>query len=190
MIPDSPQNPTAHDPTDRHPDGRGPVQQPGSAAPSGSSAPHDRTHGGFRPTPLRLAVYILLGAFFGVVIVKSEVVSWFRIQEMFRFHAFHMYGVIASAIATASISMFAIRKLQARSLEGGPIVVAPKKWAGVGTRYWAGGTLFGIGWAFTGACPGPLFALAGTGMSVIVVVIVSAVAGAWLYGNLRPRLPH
>ena len=77
MIPDSPQNPTAHDPTDRHPDGRGPVQQPGSAAPSGSSALHDRTHGGFRPTPLRLAVYILLGAFFGVVIVKSVFVILF-----------------------------------------------------------------------------------------------------------------
>jgi uncharacterized membrane protein YedE/YeeE len=136
-----------------------------------------------------LLVYVLLGAFFGIVLVKSEVVSWFRIQEMFRFQSFHMYGVIGSAVAVAALSVWLIKKLRVKTLGGEEIAIPPKQW-GTGTRYWAGGTLFGFGWALTGACPGPLFALLGAGVGVILLAIVSAVAGAWVYGALRPRLPH
>ena len=138
-----------------------------------------------------LLVYVLLGAFFGLVLVKSEVVSWFRIQEMFRFQSFHMYGVIGSAVAVAALSVWLIKKLRVKTLGGEEISIPPKQWGtGIGTRYWAGGTLFGFGWALTGACPGPLFALLGAGVGVIVLAIASAVAGAWVYGALRPRLPH
>jgi uncharacterized membrane protein YedE/YeeE len=136
-----------------------------------------------------LLVYVLLGAFFGVVLVKSEVVSWFRIQEMFRFQSFHMYGVIGSAVAVAALSVWLIKRFRVKTLGGEEIRVPPKQW-GTGTRYWAGGTLFGLGWALTGACPGPLFALLGAGVGVILSAILSAIAGAWVYGALRPRLPH
>jgi uncharacterized membrane protein YedE/YeeE len=136
-----------------------------------------------------LLVYVLLGAFFGVVLVKSEVVSWFRIQEMFRFQSFHMYGVIGSAVAVAALSIWLIKRLRVKTLGGEEITIPPKQW-GTGTRYWAGGTLFGLGWALTGACPGPLFALLGAGVGVILFAILSAIAGAWVYGALRPRLPH
>jgi uncharacterized protein len=140
--------------------------------------------------PRTLIVYLLLGTFFGIVLVKSEVVSWFRIQEMFRFQSFHMYGVIGSALAVAAPSVWLIKKSGIRAVDGTEIVIPPKTWGRGATRYWAGGTLFGIGWAFTGACPGPLFALFGAGVSVIALAIVSATAGAWSYGALRPRLPH
>ena len=136
-----------------------------------------------------LLIYVLLGAFFGIVLVKSEVISWFRIQEMFRFQSFHMYGVIGSAVAVAAVSVWLIKKLRVKTLQGEEIRILPKQW-GTGTRYWVGGTLFGLGWALTGACPGPLFALLGAGVGVIVLAIASAVAGAWVYGTLRPRLPH
>ena len=136
-----------------------------------------------------LLVYVLLGAFFGLVLVKSEVVSWFRIQEMFRFQSFHMYGMIGSAVAVAALSVWLIKKRRVKSIQGEAITIPPKQW-GKGTRYWMGGTLFGLGWALTGACPGPLFALLGAGVGVILLAILSAVAGAWVYGALRPRLPH
>lgn len=136
-----------------------------------------------------LAVYLVLGVLFGVVLTTSEVISWFRVQEMFRFQAFHMYGVIGTAVLTAALSLQAIKRLGLRSLHGRPIALPPKR-MGRGTRYWLGGTLFGVGWALVGACPGPLFALIGNGVSVVVVVLVAAVAGTWSYGALRPRLPH
>ena len=136
-----------------------------------------------------LLVYVLLGTFFGVVLVKSEVISWFRIQEMFRFQSFHMYGVIGSAVAVAALSVWLIKTLRVKTLGGEEIRMPPKQW-GTGTRYWVGGTLFGLGWALTGACPGPLFALLGAGVGVILFAILSAVTGAWVYGALRPRLPH
>lgn len=116
-------------------------------------------------------------------------VSWFRIQEMFHFEAFYMYGVIGSAVVTAGLSLQLIRRLGVRSLSGEPITVPPKK-LGRGTRYWLGGTIFGLGWALVGACPGPLFALVGGGITVMLVPLASAVVGTWLYGALRPRLPH
>lgn len=136
-----------------------------------------------------LVPYFLLGMLFGVVLTKSEVISWFRIQEMFRFQAFHMYGIIGSAIVVAALGLQVIRRRGLRSMDGTPIVIPPKALGG-GTRYWLGGTIFGLGWGLVGACPGPLFALLGNGVSIITVVIASAVAGTWTYGALRPRLPH
>ena len=137
----------------------------------------------------RLGAYFALGILFGVVLTKSEVISWFRIQEMFRFQAFHMYGIIGSAIVVAGVALQLIKRLGARSLDGQPIVI-PAKAMGRGTRYWLGGAIFGLGWALVGACPGPLFALVGAGVGVMVIPLLSAVAGTWCYGVLRPRLPH
>ena len=142
-----------------------------------------------RPSAGALLVYLALGTLFGIVLTKSEVISWFRIQEMFRFQAIHMYGIIGSAIAVAALSLQLIKRLDIRAVDGQPIVVPPKA-MGTGTRYWLGGALFGLGWALVGACPGPLFALLGSGVSVIIVPLLGAVAGTWTYGALRPRLPH
>jgi uncharacterized protein len=136
-----------------------------------------------------LGVYLLLGTAFGVVLTKAEVLSWFRVQEMFRFQAFHMYGVIGSAVVTAMVSLWVLRRIGAHSMTGERIDPAPKV-LGRGTRYWLGGTLFGLGWALVGACPGPLLALIGGGQTVLIVTLLSAVVGTWLYGVLRPRLPH
>ncbi len=136
-----------------------------------------------------LLVYVAFGTLFGIVLTKSQVVSWFRIQEMFRFQSFHMFGVLGTGILTAALSLQLIRRLGIRSLDGTPIVLPPKQ-MGTGTRYWVGGSLFGLGWALVGACPGPLLAVFGSGVSVFVVPILSALAGTWLYGVLRPRLRH
>jgi hypothetical protein len=133
--------------------------------------------------------YFLLGCLFGIVLTKSEVISWFRIQEMFRFQSFHMYGVIVSAIAVAALSIALLRRTGAHTVAGEPISIPPKE-LGRGYRYWIGGTLFGVGWALAGACPGPLFALVGAGVPVFAVAALSALAGTWLYGSLRPWLPH
>ena len=136
-----------------------------------------------------LPLYLLVGVYFGIILTKSEVISWFRIQEMFRFQSFHMYGIIGSAIVVGMISIFIIRKLGLTAASGEPISIPPKDWGG-GYRYWIGGTIFGLGWALVGACPGPIFALIGNGVSVLVVTLISAIAGTWLYGYLRPSLPH
>jgi uncharacterized membrane protein YedE/YeeE len=134
-------------------------------------------------------LYLLTGIYFGVVITKAEVVSWFRIQEMFRFQSFHMYGIIGSAVLVGAVSVSLIRKAGLRSLFGEEISIAPKT-LGRGVRYLAGGTVFGVGWAMTGACPGPLIALVGNGVFVMAVALLSAAFGTWVYGYLRPRLPH
>lgn len=133
--------------------------------------------------------YLVLGVLFGITLTKSEVLSWFRIQEMFRFQSPRMYEIIASAIAVAAGSIALIRKLGVKTISGEPITIPPKS-LGLGVRYAAGGTIFGVGWALAGACPGPLFALVGNGVSVMIVAIGSALAGTWLYGFLKPRLPH
>jgi uncharacterized membrane protein YedE/YeeE len=138
---------------------------------------------------MTLLPYFLLGAAFGIVFVEAEVISWFRIQEMFRFEAFHMYGIIASAIVVAGVSLEIIKRFQLRGTDGQPIGLPPKS-LGRGVRYIVGGTLFGTGWALTGACPGPLVALVGGGVPVMLVAIASAIVGTWTYGYLRPRLPH
>jgi uncharacterized protein len=136
-----------------------------------------------------LWVYLVVGVLFGIVLTRGEVISWFRIQEMFRFQGFHMYGVFATALPVAIVTVQAIKRLGVRGAGGEPIVIPPKE-MGRATRYWAGGTIFGLGWALTGACPGPLFALFGSGIGVMGVAILSALAGTWVYGYLRPKLPH
>jgi uncharacterized membrane protein YedE/YeeE len=139
--------------------------------------------------PMTLVPYLALGGGFGFLLVEAEVVSWFRIQEMFRFEAFHMYGIIGAAIVTAAISLLIIKRLGLRSSDGKPLGLAPKM-VGSGVRYLAGGSMFGLGWAMTGACPGPLVALVGAGVPVMLVTILSALVGTWTYGRLRPKLPH
>ena len=136
-----------------------------------------------------LWIYLLVGVLFGIVITKAEVISWFRIQEMFRFQGFHMFGIFATALPTAILTVQALKRRWGRTLGGDPIVV-PAKRLGTGVRYAAGGTIFGLGWALTGACPGPLFALLGSGVGVISVAILSAMLGTWTYGRLRDKLPH
>ena len=138
---------------------------------------------------MTLVPYFLLGGVFGMIIVEAEVISWFRIQEMFRFDAFHMYGIIGTAVLTAAISLLTIKRLGLRGPDGEPLGFAPKV-LGTGVRYLAGGTVFGLGWALTGACPGPLVALVGAGTPVMLVAFASALGGTWTYGRLRPRLPH
>ncbi len=145
------------------------------------------------PSVVGLAVYGALGAGLGVVFAEAQVVSWYRIFEMFRFESFHMYGVIGSAVATASASLWAIRRLGLRTLGGDPIEVPDKAWGDSpvpGARYWMGGTTFGMGWGLLGACPGPLFVLLGGGVSVMVAALAAALAGTWAYALLRPHLPH
>jgi uncharacterized membrane protein YedE/YeeE len=139
--------------------------------------------------PMRLLPYVALGGAFGFLLVEAEVVSWFRIQEMFRFEAFHMYGIIGAAVVTAAMSLLVIKRLGLRSPDGQPLALEPKT-VGSGVRYLAGGSMFGLGWALTGACPGPLVALVGAGVPVMLVTILSALVGTWTYGRLRPRLPH
>ncbi len=134
-------------------------------------------------------LYVFVGIYFGFVLTRSEVVSWFRIQEMFRFQSFHMYGIIGSAVATAAIALWAIRKWEIKTMHGDDILI-PEKEMGAGTRYWLGGSIFGLGWAMTGACPGPMFALIGNGIPVIFISILAAVLGTWTYGFFRSRLPH
>ncbi len=133
-----------------------------------------------------LLVYLLLGIAFGIVLTNSEVLSWFRIQEMFRFQSFRLYGIIGTAIATAAISLALIKRLRLKSFTGESISVPPKQ-LGHGVRYAVGGTIFCLGWALTGACPGPLFALIGDGVSVMIVAVLCALLGTWIYGLLRPR---
>jgi uncharacterized membrane protein YedE/YeeE len=131
--------------------------------------------------------YSIVGIIFGIVFVKAEVISWFRIQEMFRLQSFHMYGVIGTAVVVGMISVWAIKKFRVKTIYGEPIAFHPKKF---NKGQIIGGIIFGLGWALTGACPGPLFAQIGTGSFVIFVVIVSAIAGTWIYGYFRERLPH
>lgn len=138
---------------------------------------------------MSLLPYFVLGGAFGFVLIEAEVVSWFRIQEMFRFGAFHMYGIIGTAVLTAAVSLLAIKRLGVRAADGRPVALEPKR-LGSGVRYLAGGTTFGVGWALTGACPGPLVALVGSGVPVMLVAVLSALAGTWTYGLLRPKLPH
>jgi uncharacterized protein len=131
--------------------------------------------------------YLFVGAAFGILLVKAEVISWFRIQEMFRLQSFHMYGVIGSAVAVGMISVFLIKKFKIKTIYGEAIEFHPKS-LNKGQVY--GGLLFGLGWAITGACPGPLYAQIGTGATVIIVSLLSAVAGTWVYGKFRDKLPH
>lgn len=131
--------------------------------------------------------YLFVGILFGFVFVKAEIISWFRIQEMFRMESFHMYGVIGSAVVVGMSSLFIIRKFNIKTLDGEPVKVEPKTFQ-KGQIF--GGLLFGFGWALTGACPGPLFAQVGTGATVIIVSLLSAIAGTYFYGKIKNHLPH
>ncbi len=131
--------------------------------------------------------YLIPGFLFGILLVKSEVISWYRIQEMFRLQSFHMFGVIGSAVVVGMISVWIIKKLKVKTIQGEEIHF-PKKPLNKGQIY--GGLLFGFGWALTGACPGPLYAQLGTGATVTIVTLLSAIFGTWLYGLLREKLPH
>lgn len=159
------------------------IKQNATTAPAGTTQP--AVGGGITD----FVIYFVLGLVFGVILIKSEVISWFRIQEMFRFQSFHMYGVIASAIVVGMVSLQVIKRLDIRTIRGEKIEIAPKTMGG-GVNYIVGGLFFGFGWALLGACPGPIYALLGAGVGVIVVALLAAVAGTWTYGLLRPHLPH
>ena len=131
--------------------------------------------------------YLLLGTVFGILLVKAEVISWYRIQEMFRLHSFHMYGIIGMAVLVGMLSVWMIKRFDIRTINNERVVFHDKKfhWGNV-----IGGLLFGFGWAITGACPGPLFAQIGSGFLVVSVTLLSAIGGTWVYGLLRDKLPH
>jgi uncharacterized membrane protein YedE/YeeE len=136
-----------------------------------------------------LGAYFCLGVLFGIVLTKGELASWFRIQEALRFKGPYLYEVFASALAVAVPGFAILKRRRVRALTGEPIAIPPKV-LGSGVRYVAGSTLFGLGWALIGACPGPVFALLGAGVSVMLVVLGAALVGTWVYGWLRPHLPH
>ncbi len=144
-------------------------------------------HSEKRESKFSLLKYTAVGALFGIVFVKAEIISWFRIQEMFKLQSFHMYGVIGTAVITGVLSVAIIKKFNIKTLQGESIVIIPKHFS-KGQIY--GGLLFGLGWAMTGACPGPLFAQIGTGTLSVLVVIASALLGTWTYGYFKEKLPH
>ena len=131
---------------------------------------------------------LLIGIFLGIIFMKAEVLSWFRIQEMFAFQSFHMYGIIGSAIAVGALSVWIIRKLGAKSIEGNVIELNDK--APNYKSAYIGGTIFGLGWAMTGACPGPMYALVGSGTTVFLISIAMGILGVLAYAALRSKLPH
>lgn len=132
--------------------------------------------------------FLCVGILFGIVLVKSEAVSWYRIYEMFKFESFHMYGIIGSAVTTGIILLLLTKKLQLKSING-KLMEVPKKDSGL-TRYLVGGIIFGLGWALSGACPGPMYILIGTGAFSILIVIAAALLGTYVYGVLKDKLPH
>ena len=135
-------------------------------------------------------LYVSAGMLLGVVFVKSEVLSWYRIQEMFRFQSAHMYLVMASAVTVAAVGVQLLTRLDVRTLDHELISIQAKSMTRLGSRYWMGGICFGLGWGLIGACPGPIFALIGAGVTSMSVALLSALAGTWVYGELQSRLPH
>jgi len=132
--------------------------------------------------------FLIIGTFFGIVMFKSEAASWFRIYEMFQFKSFHMFGIIGSAVVTGTLIVQIIKYRKLKHIGGNTIAIPPKE-KGL-LRYILGGTIFGLGWALAGACPGPMFTLLGAGFFPILVVIAGAVAGTWTYGLIKDKLPH
>ena len=137
---------------------------------------------------MKFLKFLLVGVFFGIVLVKSEAVSWYRIFEMFKFQSFHMYGIIGSAVILGALGIWIIKKLKLKSIEGNEIHLTPKDRGFI--RYVLGGTIFGLGWALAGACPGPMYILLGTGIFSMLIVIAAAVLGTFAYGVLKDRLPQ
>lgn len=137
---------------------------------------------------MKLIKFLLLGIVFGIVMAKSEAVSWFRIQEMFRFQAFHMYGIIGTAVTLGVIGVALIKKFNIRDFHGNPILFLPKDKSIA--RYLIGGTIFGLGWALSGACPGPMVVNIGYGFLSMTIVFFFAIVGTYLYGVVMKKLPH
>ena len=136
----------------------------------------------------KVFIYLVVGFFFGIIMYKSEAASWFRIYEMFRFESFHMYGIIGTALFFGIIFTQLIKRKKIKSIDGNPILIPDKEKSIY--RYLFGGTIFGLGWALAGACPGPMFTLVGAGFLPILIVIVSAIVGTFIYGLLKDKLPH
>ena len=137
---------------------------------------------------MKVLKYILVGFIFGIVLTKSEAVSWYRIYEMFQFQSFHMYGIIMVAIATGLIGLQIIKRIQLKNIQGAPIVVPNKEKGSV--RFLVGGIIFGLGWALVGSCPGPIFILLGAGFLPILLVLFGALLGTFIYGLIKHKLPH
>ena len=140
--------------------------------------------------PEHLWPYALVGLFLGIVFTRSEVVSWFRIQEMFRFQSFHMYGIIGSAVVVGAVGLWLIKRFEVRSVTRRPMELPNDTFKAPGYQYWIGGIVFGLGWGLLGACPGPIYVLIGNGVTVMLAAFLSALAGVWTYGALRHHLPH
>ena len=132
--------------------------------------------------------YIIVGFIFGIVLTKSEAVSWYRIYEMFQFQSFHMYGIIGVAVITGVIGIQIIKRFNVKDIKGNPIEIADKESGSM--RYWIGGLLFGLGWALVGACPGPIFILLGAGILPVIFILIGALLGTFLYGVLKEKLHH
>lgn len=132
--------------------------------------------------------FILAGVAFGIIMAKSEAISWYRIQEMFRFQSFHMYGIIGTAVVIGVVAVYLIKRFNVKDSQSNPIFIPDKdkSW----TKYILGGLIFGLGWALTGACPGPMFVNIGYGFVTMIIVVFGAIGGTYLYGLLRNRLPH
>ena len=137
---------------------------------------------------MKFIKFLIVGFVFGIVLTKSEAVSWYRIYEMFQFQSFHMYGIISVAIATGVIGIQIIKKYQLKAIDGAPIVIKDKEKGSA--RYWIGGIFFGLGWGLVGSCPGPIFILLGAGILPVVIVLLGALLGTILYGVLKDKLPH
>jgi len=135
----------------------------------------------------RNLLFLLLGTLFGITLIKSDAVSWFRMQEMFRFQGFQMYGIFMTAIPTSALCIFIMKKFKIKTLDGEPVKILKKKF---NWGYVYGAILFGMGWGLTGACPGPIYVQIGSGLSIAIVILLSALAGTWVYSYIRERLPH
>lgn len=136
---------------------------------------------------MRNILFFLTGTLFGITLLKADAVSWFRMQEMFRFQGFQMFGIFMTAIPTAALSVFLLRKFKVKTLDGEPIQIIKKKF---NLGYVYGSLIFGVGWGLTGACPGPIYVQIGSGVTVAIITLISALAGTWLYSYLKPKLPH
>ena len=137
---------------------------------------------------MKFLKYILVGFIFGIVLTKSEAVSWYRIYEMFHFQSFHMYGIIGVAVVTGIIGIQMFKRLKVKDIKGNPIRIDDKEPGSV--RYWVGGLFFGLGWALVGACPGPIFILLGAGILPVIIILIGAMLGTFIYGVLKDKLPH
>jgi len=136
---------------------------------------------------MRNLLFLLIGTLFGITLIKADAVSWFRMQEMFRFQGFQMFGIFMTAIPTAALSVFLLKKCKVKTLDNEPIHIQKKKF---NYGYVYGSILFGIGWGLTGACPGPIYVQIGSGLTIAIITLISALAGTWVYSYLKPKLPH